>query len=108
MGGVFQRGRWLPGCTDPMDVAYNPWAVTDEGCEGWSVAGCTYSQATNYSANANDDDGTCIFEQGSACRRFGWRWQRKRGRPHGDVGRDGQHLRLITSAKGLRGWAANA
>ena len=50
-----------------MDVAYNPWAVTDEGCEGWSVAGCTYSQATNYNSNANDDDGTCIFEQGSAC-----------------------------------------
>ena len=49
-----------------MDVAYNPWAVTYEGCEGWSVAGCTYSQAINYSTNANDDNGTCIFEQSSA------------------------------------------
>ena len=63
----FNEDVGCPGCTDPMDVAYNPWAVTDEGCEGWSVAGCTYSQATNYSSNANDDDGTCIFEQGSAC-----------------------------------------
>ena len=31
------------------------------------MAGCTYPEATNYSTDANDDDGTCIFEQGSAC-----------------------------------------
>ena len=63
----FNEEFGCPGCTDPMDAAYNPWAVTDDGCEGWSVAGCTYPEATNYSTDANDEDGTCIFEQGSPC-----------------------------------------
>lgn len=63
----FNQDQVCPGCTDPMDVAYNPWSVTDEGCEGWSVSGCTYPEATNYSGAANDDDGTCTFDTGNAC-----------------------------------------
>ena len=63
----FNQDQVCPGCTDPMDVAYNPWSVTDAGCEGWLMSGCTYPEATNYNGAANDDDGTCTFETGNAC-----------------------------------------
>ena len=50
-----------------MDVAFNPWAVEDEGCQGWIVQGCTYQDASNFEAGANQDDGTCIFQITNDC-----------------------------------------
>ena len=63
----FNLNEACPGCTDPMDVAFNPWAIEDEGCQGWIVQGCTYPAAANFSADANQDDGTCIFQVTSEC-----------------------------------------
>lgn len=63
----FNLNEACPGCTDPMDVAFNPWATEDEGCQGWIVQGCTYPAAANFSADANQDDGTCIFQVTSEC-----------------------------------------
>jgi hypothetical protein len=63
----FNQTQPCPGCTDPMDVAFNPWAIEDEGCQGWIVQGCTYPDASNFTAGANQDDGTCIFQITSDC-----------------------------------------
>ena len=63
----FNQTQPCPGCTDPMDVAFNPWAVEDEGCLGWIVQGCTYQDASNFEAGANQDDGTCIFQITNDC-----------------------------------------
>ena len=56
-----------PGCTDPMDIAYNPWAEIDEDCQGWVISGCTYVDAINFQGNANQDDGSCQFGEGASC-----------------------------------------
>lgn len=50
-----------------MDVAYNPWAFSDEGCLGFVVEGCTYVDAVNFVAEANVDDGTCFFDVPNPC-----------------------------------------
>ena len=63
----FNQTHPCPGCTDPMDVAFNPWAIEDEGCQGWIVQGCTYQDASNFEAGANQDDGTCIFQITNDC-----------------------------------------
>ena len=56
-----------PGCTDPMDVAFNPWSAQDEGCMGWVVEGCTYPSAVNFQASANVDNGSCQFDSAALC-----------------------------------------
>lgn len=56
-----------PGCTDPMDAVYNPWAVENGTCIGWTVQGCTYLDAVNFDADANLDDGSCLFDSTSNC-----------------------------------------
>lgn len=63
----FNAVALCPGCTDPMDVAFNPWAISNDGCEGWSVPGCMYPDAANFSVQANQDDGSCMFEEASTC-----------------------------------------
>ncbi|MDG1765489.1 MAG: hypothetical protein P8H98_01730 [Flavobacteriales bacterium] len=56
------------GCTDPMAVEFNPYAGADNGsCATPVVFGCTYADADNYLASANEDDGSCTFTLGSAC-----------------------------------------
>ena len=63
----FNEWQPCPGCTDPMDVAYNPWAFSDDGCQGFVVEGCTYVDAVNFVAEANVDDGTCFFDVPNPC-----------------------------------------
>ena len=68
LGAVcFNLGGPCPGCTDPMDVAYNPWSDSNTMCQGWSVAGCTYLDAVNFEGAANLDDGTCLFDTAPTC-----------------------------------------
>jgi len=68
LGAVcFNLGGPCPGCTDPMDVGYNPWSDSDSMCQGWSVAGCTYTEAVNFEGSANWDDGTCLFDTSPTC-----------------------------------------
>lgn len=55
------------GCSDPMDIAYNPWSETDDLCQGWIVMGCTYLEAINFDGSANWDDGTCTFDSTTTC-----------------------------------------
>ena len=50
-----------PGCTDPDDVAYSPFAVDDNRCGPGSWVGCTTVDATNFSASAFFDDGSCLL-----------------------------------------------
>jgi len=64
----FNDDEPCPGCTDFMDVAFNPAAMPDpSACQGPVVAGCTYVDAVNYNASANFDDGSCVFETSNEC-----------------------------------------
>lgn len=68
LGAVcFDLGGPCPGCTDPMDFAYNPWSDSESMCQGWAVMGCTYLEAVNFQGGANWDNGTCIFDAAPAC-----------------------------------------
>ena len=68
LGAVcFNLGGPCPGCTDPMDVGYNPWSDSDSMCQGWSVSGCTYLDAVNFEGTANWDDGSCVFDTAPTC-----------------------------------------
>tara|TARA_B110000046_G_scaffold66681_1_gene74612 strand:- start:2696 stop:3079 length:384 start_codon:yes stop_codon:yes gene_type:complete len=51
------------GCMDETATNYDSEAEEDDGsCEyDEAVEGCTDSTATNYNANATVDDGTCTF-----------------------------------------------
>lgn len=68
LGAVcFDLGGPCPGCTDPMDVEYNPWSDSDSMCQGWTVQGCTYPMAVNFEGAANWDDGSCEFDAVPTC-----------------------------------------
>ena len=68
LGAVcFNLGGPCPGCTDPMDVAFNPWSTYSTNCQGWVVEGCTYLEAVNFDGAANWDNGTCVFDESSSC-----------------------------------------
>ncbi|PCJ82249.1 MAG: hypothetical protein COA49_01760 [Bacteroidetes bacterium] len=58
---TYARRSWVLGSADPSDVFGQCGA-----CAG-IVLGCMYSNATNYNASANDDDGSCIFPVTSTC-----------------------------------------
>lgn len=56
-----------PGCTDPDDPAFSPFAGDDTRCGEGPWLGCTIPEADNYAADALFDDGTCTFTAGSDC-----------------------------------------
>ena len=52
------------GCADPFAANFDPLAdpnSPDSFCTGLAEAGCMYEGASNYSATAQWDDGSCIF-----------------------------------------------
>lgn len=56
------------GCTDPMAINFNPYAIEDDGtCLQQITFGCIYEAAINYNPNAQMDDGSCLFETNSTC-----------------------------------------
>jgi len=56
-----------PGCTDPDDVAYSPFASDDDRCGPGSWVGCTTVEADNFSASAFFDDGSCALCPDPSC-----------------------------------------
>ncbi|MFZ8836336.1 MAG: hypothetical protein ACO2XQ_04765, partial [Flavobacteriales bacterium] len=53
----------MPGCTDPFFAEFDLYAEEDDGsCVTPVVFGCVYEDATNYNADATNDDGSCEFE----------------------------------------------
>jgi len=55
-----------PGCTDPDDVSFSPFATDDVLC-GAGPTGCTVEGADNFDATAIFDDGSCTFQAESDC-----------------------------------------
>lgn len=55
-----------PGCTDPDDASFSPFATDDLGC-GAGPTGCTVAGADNYDAAAFFDDGSCVFDAAPEC-----------------------------------------
>ena len=56
-----------PGCNDPDNPAFSPFALDDALCSGGPSVGCTSEQAVNFSALAIFDDGSCQFTAQSDC-----------------------------------------
>ena len=56
-----------PGCTDPDDVAFSPFATDDLRCGPGTWTGCTLSEAENYSSTAFFSDGSCTVASDETC-----------------------------------------
>lgn len=56
-----------PGCTQPDDPSYSPFAADDQHCESGIWVGCTYPDAINFNAFAIYDDGSCSFNPADSC-----------------------------------------
>jgi hypothetical protein len=52
----------IPGCTDSQATNYNANATQDDGSCVYPIWGCTNSMAANYNPAANADDGSCIID----------------------------------------------
>ena len=75
------NGKLINGSSEPLDYLYNNGGVDYFGnplsqfeppsigaFNGHAIIfGCTYSNATNYNVNANDDDGSCVFVMNGDC-----------------------------------------
>ena len=56
-----------PGCTDPDDAAFSPFATDDVRCGEGSWVGCTMPEASNFEVEAIFDDGSCLFSDSMNC-----------------------------------------
>ena len=56
-----------PGCTQPDDPSFSPFAANDEHCDSGIWVGCTYPDAANFNALAIYDDGSCSFNPSNPC-----------------------------------------
>lgn len=64
----FNECNLCNGCADPTFIEYNPFASAIEtDCLTATLPGCTYSEASNFEAAANIDDGSCMFDLSSDC-----------------------------------------
>lgn len=58
----------IRGCTDPAASNYNAEATQDDGsCEYLTKPGCTDERASNYDPTATVDDGSCEYEEVLGC-----------------------------------------
>jgi len=61
----------VPGCTDSTATNYNAEATENDGSCNYPVLGCTDASATNYNAAATRDDGSCKHATcGAECRKW--------------------------------------
>jgi hypothetical protein len=51
----------IPGCTYPAASNYNAEAEVDDGSCLFDIFGCTNPLASNYDPNATSDDGSCLL-----------------------------------------------
>lgn len=56
-----------PGCSDPDDAAFSPFATDLSLCGSMGPSGCTYPTAFNFDPLAFFEDGTCVFEVSNPC-----------------------------------------
>lgn len=56
-----------PGCTDPDDAAFSPFAVDESLCGPGPWVGCTAPEAVNFNPAAIFDDGSCQIDGVETC-----------------------------------------
>lgn len=62
-----QMPEFCPGCTDPDDPGFSPFAGDDALCGLGHAVGCTVEGAANYDPGAFFDDGSCILDTEDDC-----------------------------------------
>jgi len=62
-----QDGALCPGCQDPDNPGFSPFAGDNSLCDQGIGVGCTQPEAINFDASAFFDDGSCQFDATNAC-----------------------------------------